>query len=167
VLEAAGRRARGERLADRRGEAGHAVEDDAADPRVGRDAAREPEEEVGDERERRGMERRQELGEGRAQEPRRVHERQVQRRARERVGGLDARRQRRERRERERDEVHRRGQAAPGEGHVARGGDQGHAEAAPAAAHPVLRRRECRREVEQREHVALRHEGEDDDVVAA
>jgi hypothetical protein len=152
------RRARGERFADRRGEAGHTVEHDAMDADVGRHAACEPEEEVGDER--RGRERRQELDERPAQEPRRLHERQVQRQAREGVSGLDALRQRRERRERERDEAHRRGQTALGEGHVARGGDQGHTE-------PPVLRRECRGEVEQQEHVALRHEREDDDVVAA
>jgi hypothetical protein len=79
--------AHGERFADRRGEKGHTIEHNAADAGFGRHAVCEPEEEVGDER--RGWERRQELGQRLAQEPRRLHERQVQRWAREGVGGLD------------------------------------------------------------------------------
>jgi hypothetical protein len=67
------------RLADGGGEAGHAVEHDVRDAGVGRNAAREPEEEVGDERERVGRERRHVRGEGVSQERRGVEERQVER----------------------------------------------------------------------------------------
>jgi hypothetical protein len=65
-------------------------EHDAVDTNVGRDAMREPEEEVGDEHERWGRERRHELGEGLPQHRRRVQERRVEGRAWQVVRGLDA-----------------------------------------------------------------------------
>jgi hypothetical protein len=81
----------------------------------------------------------------------------------ERVGGLDARRQLRVRGERERDEADVCRDAAARESEVARCGEHRDAEATVG----LVARGERRGEVEERERVALGHEREHHDVVAA
>ena len=133
------------------------MEHDAADACVGRDAVREPEEEVGDEHERRGRERRHELREGRGEavEGLPVEFAVVVGHV---VGGLGAVGEAVDARERERDEVHarRRGGAQRREaGEVARRGDVGHA-VAPLG--------EPLGELQVREQVAEREPRDDHDA---
>jgi hypothetical protein len=126
------------------------VERDAADAGVSCHALREPEEEVGDERERRRGEGGQVPREGLPEQRRGAEERREEREGRERVLGFDAGRELRVvRGERERHEADGLREAAPRKGEVARGGDHRDAEA--------VARCERRGEVEERDHVALGH----------